>query len=145
MGRPINVSGEEHYVHLIELWCLTLKESIRCYYAMLPFKHLTRAMTFHLSITVAFYVNEFLWKCGVSQVLPLLTVIEGTILYFYFHFRVTHSEFLQKYEGTDKIMTSHMTYDIPLGPNGNLQGRIICFSLDTGRILQRSHNNVTIF
>ena len=33
---------------------------------------------------------------------------------------------------------------VALGPNGNLQGSIRCFSLDTGKILQRAWNDVTL-
>ena len=71
-----------------------------------------------------------------------LAIVEGTVLDYNLHFRVIFGEFLQTYEGARNDMTSRCVDAIALGPNGNLQGGIRCFSLSTGRVLQRQWQDV---
>ena len=78
-----------------------------------------------------------MWLKGASDVLPPLTIVEGTVLDYNLHFRVIFGEFLQTHEGTKNDMTPRAVDTIALGPNGNLQGGIRCFSLETGRVLCR--------
>ena len=72
------------------------------------------------------------------------TIVEGTFLDFYLHFRVACFYFFQIHESTDKTMALCATDDVALGPNRNLQSRIRYFSLDNVRVLQRSHDDITI-
>ena len=104
---------------------------------MVPFDSLPRMMVVQLMITVVFYINAFAWQKGVSQILSPLTIVEGTALDYNLHFRVIFGEFVQTYEGTSNDMAPRCVDAIALGPNGNLQGGIRCFSLATGKVLQR--------
>jgi len=138
IGVPFNVASKEEHVHSIERWHRTIKERYQCYYAMIRFKYLLRMMVDHLMITVVFYVNAFIWKYGVSQVLLPLTIIEGTVLDYYLYFRIIYGEFLQTYEDTDNTMSLRTSDAVGLGPNGNLQSRIWCYSLISEYVLLRA-------
>jgi len=138
IGVPFNVASKEEYVHSIERWHRTIKERCQYYYTMILFKYLPRIIVVHLMITVMFYINAFVWKYGVSQVLPPLTIIEGTVLDYYLHFRIIYREFLQTYEGTDNTMSLRTSDIVGLRLNGNLQSRIRCYSLTSEHVLLRA-------
>ena len=58
----------------IEQYHRVIEERARCYYEILPFNSLPMMMVVHLMITVAFYINDFLWITGFSKVTsPLST------------------------------------------------------------------------
>ena len=120
VGAPFNVHSKAEHVHMIERWHRTVKERYHCYYAKIPFKHLPRRMVIELMITVCFYVNAFAWKCGASEVLPPLTIVEGLVLDYNLHFRVIFGEFCQTYESTSNTMNLRATNAVALGPNENL-------------------------
>ena len=96
-------------------------------------------------ITVIFYVNAFVWRDGVSQVLSPLAIVEGISLDYNLHFKVIFGEFLQTHEGTKNDMSPRTVDVIASGPNGNLQGEIRCFSLATCKVLQRQSKDVEIY
>ena len=129
-------------MHNIERWHRTIKERSRCYYAMIPFKYLPRRMAVELMTAAGFYVNAFAWKYGVSDALPLLTIAEGYVLDFHLHFQAIFGEFCQAHEGTDNAMALQTIDAAAVSPNGNLQGGMCCFSLDTGKILQRASKDI---
>ena len=108
----------------IESWHRLIKDRARCYRAMLPFNSLLRMMAMHLMKTVVFYVPGFVQRRGVYQIMPPLTIVEGTVLYFNLHFRVIFGEFLKTFEGSDSTMTPRTIDDIALGPNVNFQGGV---------------------
>ena len=87
---------------------------------MIPFEHVPRTMLIHLLIKLVFYVKNFTWTKGASKTLCPLTIVEDIVLYFNFHFRVTHGEIFQANEGIDKTMSPRATFAIALGPRGNL-------------------------
>ena len=60
-------------------------------------------MVIHLMTTVNFYVNAFVWRRGVSQVLPPVTIVEGLVVDFNKHFHVIFGEYMHTYEGTAPI------------------------------------------
>ena len=64
---------------------------------MLSFNHLPRMMVVQLMKTVVFNVSTVVWKRGVSQIVPRLTIAEGVVLDFNLHFRVTYGGFLQNF------------------------------------------------
>jgi len=101
------------------------------YYAMLPFDTLPLMMVVQLMNTVMFYLNAFVWRKCVSNVLPPVRIIEGTIIDYYKHFHVVFGEIVQTFEGSDNTMNKRTVDAIALGLNGNLQGGIRCFSLST--------------
>ena len=94
---------------------------------------------FNTFINVEFHANTFVWKRGVSQILPPLTIVEGAVFNFNAYFRVTFCEFLQ----TDNTMNPITEDVIALGTCGDLQGDILYFSLETGKVFQRGQKDVT--
>ena len=78
------------------------------------------------------------------MLLPL-AIVEGISVDYNLHFKVTHGKFVQTYEGTRNGMTPRTADAIALGPNGNVEGGIQCFSLTTGRMLQRQWKDVEVY
>ena len=52
---------------------------------------------------------------------------------------------MQTHEGTRNDVAPRCVDAIALGPNGNLQGGIRCFSLGTGKTLQRQWQDVAVY
>ena len=75
------------------------------------------------------HVNSFVWKKGVPQVLQPLTIVEGTVLDYNLHFRVTFGKFAQTWEGMTNAMQTHAIDAIALGLNGDMQMGVHCFNL----------------
>ena len=73
-----------------------------------------------------------------------MSLVEGIVLDFNLHFRVMFGEFVQTYEGTSNTMVPRTVDAIALGPSGNLQGGVHCFSLLTGRVLDRQWKDVEV-
>ena len=93
-------------------------------------------MVAHLMITVLFYINVFVWRNRVLQVLLPLAIVEGVAADYNLHFKVMFREFLQTYEGAKNDMIARTVDAIALGLNGKMQRGIRYFSLATGRMLQ---------
>ena len=104
---------------------------------MLPFNTLPRIIVVHLMITVAFRVNDFVWRNGVSNFLSPLKIVEGTSLDYHLNFRVMHSEFLPTCKGSINDMTLRTMNALALVPNTNFQAGVKKISLATGKVLQR--------
>ena len=143
IGVAFNVVSRDEHVPKIERFIRVIKERGHCYYAMMSFSYLSRTMVVHLMKNVMFYVNVFVWKKGASQVLPPLTIVEGTLLDYNFHFRIMFGEFVQTYEGTTNAIETRAIDAIALEPNGKMQCGVHCFSLVSGRGLCRAWKNVT--
>lgn len=108
------------------------------YYAMLAqvgIDTLPKTMVMQLMIAIAFYVNAFIWRLGVLQIFPPLTIVEGTVVDLKKHFHVLFGEFVHTYEGTDNTMKLRTVSALALGPSGNLQGGVHCYSLHSGKVL----------
>ena len=99
------------------------------------FKSLPRIIVVRLVITYVFYVNSFVLTDRVSKVLLPLTIMEGIVLNYRLHFRAICGGFFQTHEVTHNDITKRAINAFSLGTNGNLQGGIRCFSLETGRML----------
>lgn len=142
-----NVVSKGEHVPTIKQMKQLLKERARCYYAMLvkaKIFSLPKQMVMQLVITISFYVNAFVWHRGVSQVLPPLIIVEGMVLDFNKHFHVIFGEYVHTYEGTTNNMKLRTVCALALGPSGNLQGSICCYSLEIGKILHHFLNDITI-
>ena len=147
MAVKVNICSREEHVPEIERYIRLIKERARCYYAMLrrvEIYTIPRGMIRQLMRTVVFYINAFVWRKGVSQVLPPITIVEGLKPNFKKHFHVIFGEYMMTYEGTTNGMDSRTTGAIALGPSTNIQGGIRCFSLTTGKILHRLRNDCTL-
>ena len=147
LGPSINVVSRGEHVPEIERMIRVQKERSRCYYSMLSkvgIYCLPRIMVMHLMRTVNFYINAFVWRRGVSQVLPPMTIVEGIVLDYNKHFHVIFGEYLHTYEGTTNTMKERTVTGLALGPSGNLQGGIRCYSLATGKVLHRTFKDVRI-
>ena len=51
---------------------------------------------------------------------------------------------MHTYEGTENKMKLDTVGALALGPSGNLQGGVRCFSLQTGRVLHRFMKDITL-
>ena len=95
-------------------------------------------------ITVNFYMNTFVWRKGVSQILPPITIVTGLVPDFKKHFHVLYGEYCNTYKGTTNTMKLRTVGALALGPSGNTQGGVRCYSLRTGKILNRMMKDITI-
>ena len=142
-----NVCSREEHVPEIERYIRVIKERARCYFAMLlriEINTIPRGMVMQLMRTVVFYINCFVWRKGVSQVLSPITIVEGLKVDYHKHFHVIFGEYLMTYDGTTNTMTKRTTGAIAMGPSDNIQGGIRCFSLATGKILHRLSKDCTL-
>lgn len=121
-----------------------LEERARCYVAMLPFDVLPEQMAIHLVITVVFCINAFAWQGGVPKPLSPMTLVGGVALDYNKHFHAIFGEYLHTYEETTNGMDPRTVEAIALGPSGNLQGGMRCYSLVPGKVLQRAKKDATI-
>ena len=147
LGPTVNVVSRGEHVPEIERFIRVMKERARCYHSMLKsvgINALPKIMVMHLMRTVNFYLNAFVWRQGVSQILSPFTIVEGIALDYNKHFHVIFGEYLRTYEGTTNTMAERTTPGLALGPSGNLQGGIRVYSLTTGKILHRLIGDVTI-
>ena len=87
--------------------------------------------------TVNLYVNAFVLKCCVLQILPPITIVEGLLVNFNKHFHVILGEYMHTYEGIDNTKKIRTVTALALGPSDNLKGGIRCYSLCTGKVLHR--------
>ena len=97
----VNVVSHGEHVPGIERLNRVLKERARCYYAMVAeagILSLPKTVVMHIIFTVNFYVNSFVWRRGVSQIIPLIIIVEGTVIDFEKHFRVIFGEYCHTYE-----------------------------------------------
>ena len=60
------------------------------------------------------------------------------------HFHVLYDEYCNTYESTTNTMELRTVGALALGPTGNTQGGVRCYSLRTGKILNRMMKDVTI-
>ena len=54
--------------------------------------------------TVNFYVDAFVWRQGVSQILHPITIVEGLLVDLNKHFHGSFGEFFHTYKGTNNEM-----------------------------------------
>ena len=80
-------------------------------------------------------MNAFVWIDGVSKVLSPLTIVEGITVDYNLYFKVIFGEHVQTYEGMRNDLSPRKIDAIALGPNGNMQGCIRCYSLASRRVL----------
>ena len=73
-----------------------------------------------------------------------LTIVEGTVLDFYKHFHISFGEYVHTYEGTTNIMKLCTIGTLTLGPSGNLQGGVCCYSLEIRKIFHPFLKYITI-
>ena len=143
----INVCSRDEHVPEIERFIRVMKERARCYFAMLrrvEIYTVPKQIIIQLMRTVVFYVNAFVWRKGVSQFLPPVTIVEGLKMDFKKHFHVIPGEYMMTFEGTTNGMDSRTTGVLAMGPSTNVQGGIRCFSLATGKILHRLRSDCTL-
>ena len=143
-GVKINVCGRGEHIPEIERFLRVIKERARCYFAMLPYRWVPAIMIVHLIKTVLYYINAFVWRRGVSQILSPLTIMHGTKLDFNVDFPVVYGTFAHVYDGTDNTMKSRTTGAVALGPSGNVQGGVRFFSLTTSKILIRNKHDYNL-
>ena len=82
------------------------------------------AMVMQLMITITFYVSAFVWHLCVLQILPLLTIVEGTVVDLKKHFHVMLGDYVHMLKGTENMMKLRIVGALALGPSDNIQGSV---------------------
>ena len=95
-----------------------------------------------LSVLVS-YGDAFVCINGAPHLTPLM-IVEGTALCYHLYLKVIYVELFQTHEGTKNDMSSSEADTLELGPNGNLEGGIKCFILESSRVLLRQSCDATI-
>ena len=101
-------------------------------------------MIMQLMQTVVFYINSFIWRKGVSQILPPVIIAEGLKMNFKKHYPAIYGEYMLTFEGMTNGMDSRTTGALAMGPSTNIQGGIRCYSLATGKILHSLIKDCTL-
>ena len=103
----INVVSRGEHVSDIERFHRVLQERARNYFAMvrkIGIIAFPKMSVIHLMITVNFYVNAFVWREGVSPVLPPVTIVEDLVVDYNKHFHVIFGKYIHTYEGTNNTI-----------------------------------------
>ena len=93
---------------------------------------------------VNFYLNVYVWRQCVFQILPPITLVEGIVLDYNNHFHVIFGKYLHTYKSTTNMMRERTTTCLALGLSGNLQDVMRCYSLSTDKVFHGTFGDVTI-
>ena len=91
----INAMSRDEHAKKIERYDRVIKKRSTFFHAILPFDSLSRVMVMHLLKTAVLYVDDFVWKKGVSQTLSPLSIVKDAVLDFRLYFLVMHGKFLK--------------------------------------------------
>ena len=79
-----------------------------------------------------------------SHALLSITIVEGIVLDYNKNFHVILGKYHHTYEGITDTMKKQTVTGFALGPSGNLQGGIRCYSLASGKVLHCIFEDVLI-
>ena len=139
LGITLNTVARGEHVPEIERQIRTIKERVRCVYAMLPFKKIPRRMLVELVYFSVFWLNSFPANDGISATLSPRSIVHGTHVDFTKHAKLEFGAYVQAHEEHDNTMATRTTGAIALRPTGNAQGGYYLFSLSTGKVLNRNN------
>lgn len=134
----LQTASHDDHVPEIERHIRTLKERTRCIYNTLPFKRLPARIVIEMVYASTFWLNAFPHPDGVSNVLSPRSIVTGLSIDFHHHCRLEFGAYAQVHEDHDNSMSPRTTGALALRPTGNAQGSYHFFSLNTGRLLNRS-------
>lgn len=94
-------------------------------------------MIVELSKHSVFWRNASPASGGVSNTLSPREILTGLKIDYNRHCRFEYGEYVQTREEHDNSMGSHTVGALVMRPTGNAQGSYYCFSLASGRIINR--------
>jgi hypothetical protein len=138
MHIALQTASHDDHVPEIERHIRTLKERTRCIYNSLPFRRLPARIVTEMVYASTFWLNAFPHPDGVSDILSPRNIVTGLSIDFQRHCRLEFGAYTQVHEDHDNSMSPRTTGALALRPTGNAQGSYYFFSLNTGRLLNRS-------
>jgi hypothetical protein len=130
MGVTLKQCSREEHVPVAERRIRTLKERCWCMCNTLPFKKFRPMLMVQMVSPCKFWLNVFPSKDGVSSNINPRKLITGTKIDYNKHIRAEFGEYVQ-------VMQTQTTGAIATKPTRNAQGVHWCYSLNTGRMLDR--------
>ena len=140
MDVTMNYANPGDHVPEIERNNRLLKERIRIAYHRLPYSKLPRAMVETLAMVVAFQLNIFPAKNGISKYYSPYMLVHKRNLDFKKHFQYEFGAYVQAGEVPNKTnrLDSRSVAGIYLRPTTNFQGGHEIFALNSGRVIVRT-------
>ena len=139
IGITLNVVARGEHLPEIERHIRTIKERVRCVYAMLPFKKIPSRMLVELVYFCVYWLNSFPARDGISDTLSPRAIVHGTNIDYNKHAKLEYGTYVQSHEEHDNTMATRTIGAIALRPTGNRQGSYYLYSLSTGKVLSRNH------
>eukprot|EP00956_Cyclotella_meneghiniana_P028301 scaffold65295_cov71-Cyclotella_meneghiniana.AAC.14 len=136
----INTTAAREHVTDIERYIRTQKERCRSVVSELPYKEfMPDPFIIRLMYFVAFWINGFPNENGVSKVYSPREIVTGMSIDFKKHARARFGSYIEASEDADitNNMQGRTTPCICLGPSGNVQGSVVCYNLETKKIIKR--------
>jgi hypothetical protein len=136
----INVTAAREHVGDVERAIRFIEERARSIVSELPFKHcMPDQFIIHLMMFVTLWINAFPSDSGVSDVYSPREIVTGMKMDYQKHCKARFGSYVEA--SVDPTITNTLqartTPCIVLGPTGNLQGAVKCYSLETKQILDR--------
>jgi hypothetical protein len=139
LGITLNTVARGEHVPEVERHIRTIKERARSVYTMLPFDKIPGRMVAELIYYSVFWLNTFPARDGISDTLSPRSIVDGTHIDFQKHCKLEFGAYIQAHEEHDNTMVTRTVGALALRPTGNAQGSYFLYSLDSGRVLNRSH------
>jgi hypothetical protein len=134
LSITLNTVARGEHVPEIEHHIRTIKESVRCVYATLPFTKFPSRILVELVYFCEFWLNSFPAQAGISDTLSPRSIVHGSHIDFTKHAQLEFGVYVQPHlEHNNSMATRTPTGAIALQPTGNAQGGYYLYSLSTGR------------
>eukprot|EP00956_Cyclotella_meneghiniana_P035517 scaffold115573_cov38-Cyclotella_meneghiniana.AAC.1 len=136
----INCTAAREHVTDIERYIRTQKERCRAVVSELPYKdYMPDPFIIRLMYFVAFWINGFPNENGVSKVYSPREIVTGMSIDFKAHARARFGSYIEASEDADitNNMQGRTVPCICLGPSGNVQGSVVCYNLETKKVIKR--------
>jgi hypothetical protein len=139
LNISLNTAGNDEHVGAIERHIRTVKERTRCIYNMLPFKRMPDRLVIEMVCASNFWLNCIPPENGISDVLSPRAIVTGAGIDYQRHCKLEFGAYVQVHEDHNNTMVTRTVGALALRPTGNAQGGYYFYSLDTGRVLNRTH------
>jgi hypothetical protein len=131
---PLNVVARGEHMGPIERSVRTIKERVRCSCQSLPYKKITRLMTWSIVESSFTKLNVFPAKEGALKTMSPSDIVLGSPKPDYNKLKITFGAYAQVYESTTNTTKSRSIGAVALKPS-NERGGYYSMSLSTGRRL----------
>ena len=138
LGVHLHVVANNDHVPDNERFIRTIKERVRCDWAIMPFKHVPPSVVAQLVYRAVFWRNAFPLKTGISRTLSPGEIILNRKVSFTSHCKLVPFQYVHTHEEHDNSMTPRTVGAIAFKPTGDGSAHVF-ISLQTGRALTRSN------